>query len=331
MLKSRSFKVIVSLALAGGLTWLLLRQVNLAEVGRRIASASPAWLSAGAVLAFLTYWMRAWRWTWILRPVGRVGLLPSFSATAIGFAANFLPARAGEIIRPAVLSKDTKLPFSALLASILFERLLDAGSVFLFLGLAFLDRPWEKATGSKGLPVGVGLATGVALGGIVVLSYLAIFQRRLLEKTLSVFLKPLPARWAERGRQAFSAFLDGLALVKSFHGREWAAVLGGSIAMWFVINVQIACIVRAFGIDLPLSASYVLTFAAVLGLAVPTPAGIGGYHAAVTAALVKFGVAEDVGLGVATLAHAVSFVPISLVALGILFARSLRKTAPEPR
>src|SRR5262249_46194570 len=328
MLKSRSFKVIVSLALAGGLTWLLLRQVDLSEVGRRIAGASPAWLSAGTILAFLTYWMRAWRWTWILRPVGRVPLLPAFSATAIGFAATFLPARAGEIIRPAVLARDTKLPFSALLASILFERLLDAASVFFFLGLAFLDRPWEKATGSSRLPVGVGLATGLILAAIVVLSYLAIFQRRLLEKTLAVFLKLLPARRAEPAGRAFSAFLDGLALVKSFHAREWAAVVGGSIAMWFVINVQIACVVRAFGIDLPLSASYVLTFAAVLGLAVPTPAGIGGYHAAVTGALTQFDEPEVDVLGVDTRPPGVYVVPIASVAARNLLALRRRETDP---
>lgn len=330
-LKSRAFKVLVSLALAVGLIWLLVRQVDPAEVGRRIAAASPAWLWASGGLALVTYLMRAWRWTWILRPVGRVAFGPSFYATAVGFAANFLPARAGEIIRPAVLSRETRLPFSALLASILLERLLDAASVFFFLGLAILDRPWAAATGSAHLPVAVGAVPLVALAGIVALSYLAIFQRRLLQGLLDLFLRILPSRWTVPAREAFSAFLDGLALVKNFTGGEWAVVLGGSLAMWFVINLQIACVVKAFGIGLPLSASYVITFAAVLGLAVPTPAGIGGYHAAVTAALVKFRVPEDVGLGVATIAHAVSFVPITLIALGLLLARSLRKNAPEPR
>ena len=322
-LKSRAFKVLVSLGLGLGLVWLLVRQVDPAEVGRRIASASPAWLWASAGLAVLTYGLRAWRWMWILRPVGLVAFGPSFYATAMGFAGNFLPARAGEIIRPAVLSRETKLPFSALLASILFERLLDAGSVFFFLGLAILDRPWVKATGAGGLPVAVGALPLIALGGIVALSYLAIFQRRLLQGLLDVLLRVLPSRWRIPARAAFSSFLDGLALVKNFTAGQWGVVTGGSIGMWFVINLQIACVVRAFGLDLPLSASYILTFAAVLGLAIPTPAGIGGYHAAVAAALVKFRVPEDVALGVATLAHAVSFVPITVIALTMLLWRSI--------
>lgn len=331
ILRSRTFKLVVSLALAGGLVWFLLRQVHPAEVGRRIAGASPAWLLASTGLAIATYLLRAWRWIWILRPAGLVRFGPAFYATAVGFAGNFLPARAGEIIRPALLSRDAGLPFSTLLASILFERLLDATSVFFFLGLAILDRPWTRATGSSAVPVGVGALPLIALSGIVALSYLAIFQRSLLERLIEALLVLLPSRWRIPARAAASAFLDGFGLVRKLTAGQWVAVGGGSLLMWFVINLQIACVVKAFGIELPLSASYVLTFVAVLGLAVPTPAGIGGYHAAVAAALARFRVPGDVALGAATVSHAVSFIPISLIGLSLLVARSLRKGAPEPR
>jgi glycosyltransferase 2 family protein len=329
-LKSRAFKVLVSLALAGGLVLLLLRQVNPAEVGRRIAAASGPWLWASAALAVLTYVLRAWRWIWILRPAGRVGFGPSFYATAVGFAGNFLPARAGEIIRPAILSRDTGLPFSTLLASILIERLFDAASVFFFLGLAMLDRPWARVPGASGAPVAIGVLPLVALAGILVVSYLAIFQRRVLERVFDGLLHLFPSRFRVPARAAASAFLDGFGLVKKLSSIEWIAVMGSSLFMWFVINLQIGCVVNAFALDLPLSATYVLTFAAVLGLAVPTPAGIGGYHAAVAGALMRFGVSADAALGAATVSHAVSFVPISLIGLGMLVVRSLGARAPEP-
>jgi uncharacterized membrane protein YbhN (UPF0104 family) len=45
--------------------------------------------------------------------------------------------------------------------------------------------------------------------------------------------------------------------------------------MWLVINLQIYSVLRAFGLDLPLSAAFIVTAAAVLGLAVPTPGGLG--------------------------------------------------------
>ncbi len=162
--------------------------------GRRAGSPGPRrpGFFASLALAMATYFLRAWRWMWILRPAGRVRFGPAFYATAVGFAGNFLPARAGEIIRPALLSRDTGLPFSTLLASILFERLLDAASVFFFLGLAMLEKPWARATGSSAVPVGIGVLPLVALGGIVTLSYLAVFHRPQLERLTDALLLLVP-------------------------------------------------------------------------------------------------------------------------------------------
>ena len=330
VLRSHLVKFLISLALTAGLVWLLLRQTHPAEVAHRIAGASPEWICASASLALGTYLLRAWRWTWILRPVGRVGFGASFYATAVGFAGNFLPARAGEIIRPALLSRDTGLPFSTLLASILFERLLDAASVFFFLGLAILDPPWTRGTGSSAVPVAIGAMPLIALAGIVAFSWAAIFHRRLLEKLTGRLVLRIPERFRAPVSKVSSAFLDGFGLVRKLTAWQWLPVGGGSLLMWLVINLQIACVLKAFRIDLPLTASYVLTFAAVLGLAVPTPAGIGSYHAAVAGALARFHVQSDVALGAATVSHAISFIPISLIGLGWLLARALRRAAPEP-
>jgi hypothetical protein len=67
-----------------------------------------------------------------------------------------------------------------------------------------------------------------------------------------------------------------------------------------------------------------------------TPGGVGGYHAAVQFALTDiFHVPLDVATGVALIAHAVSFVPISIIGFAF-FATSplqkgdLRKLAAEP-
>ena len=88
---------------------------------------------------------------------------------------------------------------------------------------------------------------------------------------------------------------------------------------------------RAFGVGLPLSAAFVVTTAAVLGLAVPTPGGVGGYHAAVQFALTDvFRVPLATATGVALVAHAVSFVPISLIGFAWLAAKPVRKGEAGP-
>jgi uncharacterized protein (TIRG00374 family) len=320
ILKSRRFQTAASLVLAAGLLAFFLSRVPLAEIGRRIAAASPAWLGASVVISISVFVLRAVRWVWILRPLAAVPFFPAFRATAVGFAANtVLPARAGEILRPAILARERGLPFSALLASIVFERVLDALAQLFFLGLALVSAPPGGALGSLSAERLRWFAAAIAAVAVGVALF-AVVWRGATERAIDVLLGVLPARARPPLRRLLHTFLDGFASLKT--PRLLVLVAAGSLGMWLVINIQIYCVMRAFGLPLPLTAAYVVTTAAVLGLAVPTPGGIGGYHAAVQLALTDvFRVPVATATGVALLAHAVSFVPISTIGF-VLFAAS---------
>ena len=326
LLRSRRFQAAASLLLAAGLVAWFLSRVPLPEIGRQIAAASPGWLAASVAISLLVFVMRAIRWIWILRPVGRVPFFPSFRATAVGFAANtVLPARAGELLRPALLARERGLPFSALFASILFERVLDALAQLCFLGVALAGSSGTLGSFSTGRLGWV--VAGVALAAVA-LALFAVVWRDATERFLERLLRALPERWRPAGRKIAHTFLDGFASLKS--PRLLALVAAGSVGMWFVINVQVYCTMRAFGLALPLSAAYVVTTAAVLGLAVPTPGGVGGYHAAVQFALTDiFHVPVAAATGVALLSHAVSFVPISLIGFALFATSPLRRQSLE--
>jgi len=84
--------------------------------------------------------------------------------------------------------------------------------------------------------------------------------------------------------------------------------------------------------EIPAVSRWALSFqgwkrwAAVLGLFVPTPGGVGGYHAAVQFALTSvFQVPIATATGVALIAHAVSFVPISIIGFGLFAASPARR------
>jgi uncharacterized protein (TIRG00374 family) len=322
LLKSRRVQAAVSIVLAAGLVAWFLSRVSLHDIGRVIASASPAYLAASVGISLLVFVLRALRWIWILRPVGRVPFFPSFRATAVGFAANtVLPARAGEVIRPALLAHEEGLPFSALLASIVFERVLDALAQLFFLGLALAGS--SGAVGSFSAGRLRWIAAAAALAAIAVALF-AVVWREATERLLERLFRLLPEKARGTAMRISHTFLDGFASLKS--PRLLVLVAAGSLGMWFVINVQIWCTMRAFGLVLPLSAAYVVTTAAVLGLAVPTPGGLGGYHAAVQFALTDiFRVPVATATGVAILSHAVSFVPISLVGFALVATNPLRK------
>ncbi len=319
ILRSRRFQAAASIVLAVALLAFFLSRVPISEIGRQIATVSPGWIAASIILSLLTLYFRALRWTWILLPLGRVPFYPAFRATAVGFAANtVLPARAGEVLRPAMLARERRLPFPALLASIFFERVLDALAQLFFFGLALVG-PGAGAMGSFSSGRIRIVAAAVALGAVLVALF-AVVWRAATERLFDTAFRVLPERWRPRARRIAHTFLDGFASLKT--PRLAVLVAGGSLAMWLVINVQIYCTMRAFGLALPLSAAYVVTTAAVLGLAVPTPGGVGGYHAAVQFALTNvFHVPVATATGVALISHAVSFVPVSIIGF-VLFAGS---------
>lgn len=316
----RGVQIAISVALAAGLLAFFLSRVDLAEIGRRIAHASPSWLLLSLLLGLSTFALRTLRWTWMLRPVARVSFWSAFFATAVGFAANtILPARAGEIVRPALLAREQRLPFSPLLASILLERILDAASVLAFLLLAIAEGPPPGGTRAFELLARAVVLPVVLLAVVVAVALLAVFRRDAAERFVERLTRRLPAKIAPRAQAFAKTFLDGFQSLRD--PRLFLLVAAGSLAMWMVINLQIYAILRAFDLPYPLSASYVVVAAAVLGLAVPTPGGIGGYHAAVQVALTDvYGAPVAEASGVALLAHAISFVPITLIGFALLAA-----------
>ena len=314
-MKSHTVKILVSLGLTAILLYFFFRGADIGATRDAILGASPGWLAAGVLLGLLTFFFRAVRWIWILKPIGRVGVGPAFSATAAGFAANNLPGKVGEVLRPYLLSRSEKLPFSPLLASILLERVFDGASVIFFFLLAMASGV-TKAGGTARI-----LAPAGVLAIIVAVVVFAVFQRSRAEMFFELLWRRLPERWQPRAREFGATFVDGFASLRS--PGLLLAIVAGSLGMWLVINLQIWCVLKAFSLDLPVAASYVVTAAAVLGLAVPTPGGLGSYQVAVQIALIDvFGVARATATSVALVAWATSFVFITAIGLVLLVVSS---------
>ena len=307
-LRSRTVQILVSLAVTALLAAFFLRGLKLREIGRQIASADSGWLLASVAMGITTFCLRALRWTWLLRPVAAVPFYPAFVATAFGFAANNLPGKVGEVLRPALLARSRNLPFSPLLASVLLERVFDGASVvFFFIIAAATGLPNSRGFGKLLLPAVLLL---VLVGAVL----FSVFRRAATERFLEMLWRRLPERFQPRARSFAETFVDGFASLRD--PRLLLLVTAGSLVMWLVINVQIYAVIRAFHLDLPFSSSFVVTAAAVLGLMFPTPGGLGSYHVAVQLALTDvYGVARDTASGVALLAHAISFVPITIIGI----------------
>jgi uncharacterized membrane protein YbhN (UPF0104 family) len=129
--------------------------------------------------------------------------------------------------------------------------------------------------------------------------------------------RTLPARAATAIIALVQKFARGLAIMR--RPGPIVAALALSLALWTSIGLCTWVTSRAFGITFPFPASFLLSMFLVAGVAVPTPGGIGGFHAAYSFAVTRlFGATQEQAVACAIVLHAVSFVPVTLVGLVIM-------------
>jgi uncharacterized protein (TIRG00374 family) len=308
-------KLLASIVLAILLFAYFLSRAHLAQVGHTLADVRLGWVAASLGAALLTYVLRSLRWGLILRPVGRVSAPKLIGCTAAGFATStVLPARAGEVVRPLLLTARTGLPAAATLASILTERLLDGATVLVLFatGVGFASSRFNPA--NLTLLRDAAVATSVLLAGAIAL-VLFLLRRRVA--TVTRLARIVPERFRARAQSFLNHLLDGLEVLR--RPVRLAEIALWSLGLWLLIGFQLVLLAKAFSFPLSLGQAFVVVAVSVVGLAVPTPAGVGGFHAAI-----QFGLAHLMGLDIATatayalLHHAICFFPITAVGLGYL-------------
>lgn len=328
-MKSPAVRVGVSLVLMVALLALFLWNVDFGEMMRSLKQANPWLIAMAALLALVSYWARVIRWMLILRPVARVRHSSALLATAVGYAAiTLLPARMGDIIRPVLLAKRDHFPVSAGIASILTERVFDLWTVVLFF-LVFLIWPPSMVDLDAAAEANLhllqisGFAVGIILTlGTLVLLGLFRYQDRFVE-TLSKAVARIAPSWHDPFANFLNHFLDGLRVLQ--RPRDLLVTMTASFVLWYIIFWQVKVTLLAFHLDLPLRASFLLVTLAVIGLAIPTPGGVGGFHKATQVGLTTFfGVGLNLATAIAIVYHAICFVPITVIGLVCLPLLGLR-------
>jgi hypothetical protein len=308
------------LLLTAGLLAFFLSNADLAGVWAEVRRAHAGMVLMATLLTLSTYLLRTWRWQHLLRPIGRARYGPAFRATVIGFAASFLlPARAGEIIRPYLLARREGLSATATFATIVLERLLDLLTVLVLFSafLLFFD-PGLSAADPRvfsAVRIGAAGAAAAALAGLVVLALLAGRPERLAGAARRLE-RWLPARMTSRIERLVARFAEGMGILRQ--PKALLRALAISIPLWLSIAGGIWLTARAFHITFPYTGSFLVMSLLVVGVSVPTPGAIGGFHAAFRIAVTAFfGATEEQAVGAAIVLHAVSFVPVT--AVGIAF------------
>lgn len=129
----------IAVALAGILLYYSLRGIDWAEVWHILSRAEWSYVTVAVLIATLSLFLRALRWRILLRSQAPVSIGTSFWATAAGYFGNqFLPARAGEIVRTMMVSSAAGLGRTFVLTTALTERMADAITLVIISSIVLL-------------------------------------------------------------------------------------------------------------------------------------------------------------------------------------------------
>ena len=303
-------KLVVSLGLAGAFLWAAFQDVELHTFWRAIRDAQPFWLILSALLLVLSNLPRAWRWLILMAPISRqISLRRAFTALLIGYAANNLLPRAGEVARAVAIKQDQDLPLSGLLATVLVERVLDVLTLLLLFGIilfAFRSDisdafPWMEGVGLVAFAFTFLL---LALFGI-----LSAYGDRVLGPLGRAFGR-ISQPLADRLTEMLRAFFLGMGSVRSPAGYAEIALstlLLNGIYLLVVYLVYLSFhFPEQYGLDL--ATALVVMVISTVGIIIPTPGGTGTYHFFCSQTLYQlYGVPKPQALAFATALHGISY------------------------
>jgi uncharacterized membrane protein YbhN (UPF0104 family) len=105
-----------------------------AELFAAFRRADMRWMALATLVGWLSHMGRAWRWRYILEPLGhKPGFWNCYHAVMAGYFMNLFLPRAGEASRAVSLYRSEKVPFEQGFGTILAERAVD---MVMLLGIA---------------------------------------------------------------------------------------------------------------------------------------------------------------------------------------------------
>jgi hypothetical protein len=309
---------VVAFVMAAGLLYFAFAGTDFAQAWKHALTANPLYIAIMCIVCLLGHILRAWRWIYLLEPIGnrKVSLWNSFCAVILGYAVNVPIPRGGEVVRLVSLSKSEKLPWAGVLPTMLIDRMLDLVMLGLLIGLTLALLPGNlvpQAVVSAGVLVAVG-----SIAGLVALPWMGKFIRIFLG--VKLVGEKLPQAVATKLQALAGDFEIGTKSLTNMI--TWPLIAGQTVAIWVCYWLQLYMGVFAFHLEGQIDAVKSLTIFAISSVSVliPTPGSVGTYHAAVKEALITIGgLPKDGNLAVAfaSVVHIFGFILVPCITAAI--------------
>ena len=293
MLKNKSnillniLKYGASFAFAFTILYFLFRNQDPIKLIEEIRKVDSKWVALSMIFGAWAYVIRGLRWTVLVDALGyKSSKLNSIASVSIGYFTNLFIPRAGEISRCTALYRVEKIPVNKLFGTILIERVIDFGFLF---GLIFITILLKFPAISKfyitlqaqQLTRNLDRTDFLLLLGGIIGVLVAFYLLKIGVKKSKFYEKT-------------SSFIDGLKegfrSIKKMKNKSifWAHTF--SIWIMYFLMTYICFFSMYETSHLGISDGLFLLIIGGIGMIIPTPGGIGSYHAIVMIGLVVLGV-----------------------------------------
>lgn len=302
-------KLLFGVALAIVLIYFSVRDIDFNETLSHIKSVHLGYAALSLFFIVLMQVLRSYRWGVILQPLEKIDQWTLFTVTNVGFLAiAAIPARIGELARPYLIAKKSRIKMSSALGTVVVERVLDSVTV-LTMTIAVLMLydlpPWMIRSG-----IVFFIVTMLIIACMIGL----VWRRDSAVQIIDRLLRRLPGRLAQKFNDVIHHFIDGFQVIADVKRLLYLLLL--SAVVWLIDVAAIYTLLLAFGFTLPILAAFILMIILIAGIAIPTAPGfIGNWHFACILGLSLFGIAKTEALSFALVYHFLSMAVV--VVLGV--------------
>lgn len=253
------------------------------ELWNNILIADLKWVYLSVFCGILSHISRAYRWKYLLEPLGfHPRLANSFMAVMIGYLANLGIPRSGEVLRGATVSTYESIPFDKAFGTIVSERIADLVMVLIITTFGLLIQTEGLITYFKDNEINPFISIGIFL----LLIIFGIIILNLIRNSNHAFMVKV--------REFARGLLEGMrSIVKMKKKKEF---IFHTIFIWVMYLLMFYVIKFALPETTSLSmAGFMAAFIVGTFAITTTNGGIGVYPIAMGAVLLLFGVNQQAG------------------------------------
>ena len=272
-------KTTLPLLLGGVLVWYSLAGMNQEKMITHLKNANFEWVFLGLFFGVLSHLSRAYRWKFMLAPMGyKPKFVNSFLAVLIGYFVNLAIPRAGEVSRATVMVNYENIPFQKGFGTIVAERIADMIMMFLIIGITlFFQFDYILALVSENFdPIKIGF---LLLG---IISAITVFTS---------FVKKAKQGFLLKIKNFILSLIEGVTSILKME-KKWDFIFHTFFIWTMYIAMFWATIPAIQGLEVPVGGVLVGFIAGGFSIAA-TNGGIGSYPLAVTGAFLLFNVPES--------------------------------------